>query len=107
MVYCVQFWAPQYKRDLDRLEIVQQKATEIVKVLEHLFGEERLRELAKRRLRGDLINIYIYLKGGCNEDRAILILLLPNYRTRCNRHKVEPKRFHLNFGSTLLFSDAQ
>ncbi|GAB0205149.1 mitochondrial enolase superfamily member 1 [Grus japonensis] len=41
----VLFWAPQYKREMDILERVQQRAMKMMKGLEHLSSEESLSDL--------------------------------------------------------------
>jgi len=45
MEYCVQAWCSQYRKDTQLLEQTQRKAMKIIKRLEHLSYEERLREL--------------------------------------------------------------
>ena len=96
--YAVQFWSPSQKKDIERLEAVQARATKLIPSIRHLSYHKRLERLnlfslEKRRLRGQLIETFKILKGVNKVDMNSLFTLKDNY-TRSNGWKLELKRFN-------------
>lgn len=79
--------------------------------LEHLSYMERPREmgvfsLEKKRRRGDLMNVYKYLKGGGTEVEARLWSVVPSDRTGGRGFKLEHRRLPLKNQGTLFLCEA-
>ena len=113
--YDVHLWAPQFKKDKDLLEWALQSATKMIKGLEHLPSEKgwvtwycsaktnKQTNKQTKKLKGDFISIYKYLKGGRRQPyEASLFSVVCSDRTRSDGLKRKHRKFHTNTWKNLL-----
>ena len=92
--YCIRFWGPQHKKDIQLLEQVQRRVKKMIRGLENLPYKDRLRELGlfnlkKRRLQGNLTVASQYLKGAYSKAEEGLFRRACSDRTGRNGFKLE------------------
>ena len=85
--YCIQAWRPYRKKDIDKLERIQRRATKMIPGLRDLSYESRLLQcglttLETRRLRGDQIEVFKIVNGYEDVDRNMFFKLKEGSRTR-------------------------
>ena len=83
----------QCKKDAELLEQHQRRAVKMIRGLEHLSYEERLRELEKRRLHVDIIAAFQDLRGSYKQEGNWLFIQSDCDRARGNGFKLKEGRF--------------
>ena len=94
---CSQFWSPQLRKDIDAKERVQCRATRLILGLARLNYEERLKETGlytreRRRLRGDMIEMFKIMKGIDKISGDELFNRVDSDRTRGHSLRVKKRR---------------
>ena len=64
--HAVQFWSPNLRRDIDKIEKIQRRATKMIPEIRNHSYHQRIQDfdlisLVQRRLRGQLIEVFKYL----------------------------------------------
>lgn len=101
--YAVQFWSPYYRKDIESLEAVQRRMTKMIQGLRNLPYKERLsrlnlHSLERRRVRGDMIEVYKWVKGINKGNIDKVIDIRSQDRTRGNGYKLKKHRFRTDVG---------
>ena len=101
--YGVQFWAPYYRMDIERLEKVQRRMTKLIPNIRNLSYEDRLKSqglhsLERRRARGDMIEVFKWVHGINVGDMSKILRFSSQMRTRNNGYKLEKIRFRKELG---------
>ena len=98
--YCVQAWRPHLQKDIDLIEGVQRRATNLIPNLKNKSNEERLNisnitTLETCRLRGDIIEVSKICKG-FDITEPSLFFTCSTAPTRGHTLKLVKPRCHLD-----------
>ena len=85
--YCIQTWRPYRKKDIDKLERIQGRATKMIPKLRYLSYESCLLQcdlttLETRRLRRDQVEMFKIVNGYEDADMNMFFKLKEGSRTR-------------------------
>ena len=100
--YAVQFWSPHLRRDIDKIEKTQRSATKMIPEIRNQWYHryrQRIQDfdlisLVQRKLRGQRIEVFKYLKGFTTASARGLCDCDLNDRTRNNGAKLIVKYFN-------------
>ena len=95
--YRLQFWSPQFRKDIAAIERVQRRATQLITGQARLSFEERLKEtglypLEKRCLRGEMMEMFKVMKGRDKISADELFNRVDSDRTRGHNLRVKKRR---------------
>lgn len=99
--YCVQAWRPYFKKDIDKIEKVQRRATKLITECRNLSYKDRLSytgltTLEDRRTRGDMIEVFKLSKGFTKVDKNKFLSYTGSSKTRGHYLKLEKYRPRLD-----------
>ena len=91
--HAVQFWSPHLRRDIDKMEKIQRRATEMIPEIRNHSYHRRIQDLdlislVERRLRGQLIEVFKYLNRFTTASARGFFDYDLNDRTRNNEAKL-------------------
>ena len=83
----MQFWSPQFRKDIDAIERVQRRDTILIPGRAGLSYEGRLKETGlysreRRRLQGDMMEMFKIMKGTDKINAEVLFSRVDRDRTR-------------------------
>lgn len=98
---CMLLWGSQHKQDMDLLEGVQNSATKMIRGLEHIFYDDRLRELdlfstEKKALGRPSLWSYSTCRGLIKIEGEGLFIHADSDRTKDNGFNLKEGKFKLD-----------